>query len=105
MNSWAGRIPAGAVAARAREVKPGQMLTAAGKAAWPRAIRVGTWITDAIVAVFIAAGCVLGFGVYCIKGVILGFCLAARIPQPGELAARRRAARQEAPPQPPAAKP
>ena len=100
MNSWAADTPAGELAEKARRIRPGRapaVVAGWAKASWPQVVKAGSVTADAIVAVFIAAGCVLGFGVYCINGIVFGFCLAAGIPQPGELIARRRAARQQAP--------
>lgn len=92
MNTWA-EAPAG----KARQVRPGQVLTAVtgwAKASWPQVIRAGSAAADAIAAVFVAAGWILGFGVFCLKGMVYGFCSGAGIPQLADLAARRRAARK-----------
>jgi hypothetical protein len=82
-----------------RRVRPGQVLhavAAAGPVTWRWIIRAGTWVPEAVVAVFVAAGWVLGFlFVMCPKGLIYGICSGGRIPQPAERAARRQAAPQD----------
>jgi hypothetical protein len=102
MNSWAEGTAVDELIAKSREVKPRRVLLTAiaatekaGKAAWPHVLRVGAWIAEAIYAVFVAAGWMLGFVVFCLRGVVYGFCSGAGIPQLAELAARRRAARKE----------
>jgi hypothetical protein len=107
-------IPVAGIAARARQVRPGQVTAAiaawAGIAvAWavaarPQVIKAGTWTTEAVAAVFVAIGWVLGFIlVMCPKALIYGFYGGGKIPQPAERAARRQQARdrEQKPPPPP----
>jgi hypothetical protein len=105
-------IPVAGIAARARQVRPGQVTaviaawarTAAAwaVAAWPQVITAGIWVTEVIAAVFVAIGWVLGYIlVMCQKALVYGFYGGGKIPQPAERAVRRQQARDREPPPPP----
>jgi hypothetical protein len=89
-----------------RRVRPGQVLhaataavAAARPATWQWITRAGTWVPEAVVAVFVAVGWVLGFLCwYCPKGLILGFCVGGKIlPRARREATRRDDAPGDAP--------
>lgn len=91
MSTWTAETAVDNLTEKARQVRPAAIDWA--KATWPQVIRAGSWIADAIAAIFVAVGWVLGFGVFCLKGMVYGFCSGAGIAQPAERAARRRASK------------